>query len=198
VVTRNLCLDWHRREFGRHRVFESVARMPALEQDVFRALFVDLLPLEAAFRRLRPRCPGLTMEQVSEAAGRLQALLTQRQRWLLVARRERGRAGPVHPLEDCEAEWRRLPSALPDPETAVGLREERAGLLRALSKLTARERLLVRLRFEHGLTLDAIARLIGLDNAQRADREIRGVVERLRREVTESDLSRGKRSAASV
>lgn len=31
AVTRNLCLDWWRREFGRHRVFGSVARRPRIE-----------------------------------------------------------------------------------------------------------------------------------------------------------------------
>lgn len=181
AVTRNLCLDWHRREFGRHRVFESVARLATLEQEVFRGLFVDLLPLEETFLKLRPRYPALTMEKVRQAAARVQQALTPRQRWLLVARRQRGLAGAERSLEECEAACRLVPSQMPNPETWAALQEERACLRRALSRLTARDRLLVGLRFERGMTLEGIARLLQLDNVQRADREIRAVLERLRR-----------------
>jgi len=49
-----------------------------------------------------------------------------------------------------------------------------------LSRLSTRDRLLIRLRFERDLTLEEIARLLQLDNAQSADRRIREVVARLR------------------
>ena len=58
AVARNLCLDWYRREFGRYRVFESVARLPALDQEVFRGLFVERLPIEDLFLKLEPRHRG--------------------------------------------------------------------------------------------------------------------------------------------
>jgi len=38
-VVRNLCLDWHRRESGRHRVFRAVGALGLLERAVFRCRF---------------------------------------------------------------------------------------------------------------------------------------------------------------
>ena len=62
------------------------------------------------------------------------------------------------------------------------LEESRGALGRALARLSKRERLLVRMRFEQELTLDQIARLLNLGNAQRADRQIKMILTRLREE----------------
>jgi RNA polymerase sigma factor (sigma-70 family) len=179
AVARNLCLDWHRHEVGRHRVFASVARLSALDQEIFRCLFVELLPVEEAFLELRPVFSQLTIEQVSAGAVRIQRALTPRQRWLLGVRR--GRAATVGTLtgQDEEAVWQ-APSDMPSPETWAELREERKALHAAVSRLPRQDRLLLRLRFEHELTLAEIARLQRLENAQAADRRIRVALERLR------------------
>jgi len=185
VVARNLCLDWHRREVGRHRVFASVGRLSALDQKVFHCLFVELRPVEAAFLELRPAFPQLTIDQVCEGADRVQRTLTSRQRWLLNARRARASVRATVSLGQAdEAVWD-APSDMPNPETWAGLQEERAALFAAMSRLSARERLLVRLRFERELTLDEIARLMQLDNAQSADRRIQEAVEKLRAAMSE-------------
>jgi len=135
AVARNLCLDWHRREFGRHRVFESVARMPPLEQEVFRGLFVERLPIEDLFLKLEPRHPGLTIGQVADRAEAVGQALSSRQRWLLTVRAARGAPPmPGSPGHD-EAELLRIPSEMPNPESWAGLQEERAALLRAMLRL---------------------------------------------------------------
>lgn len=61
--------------------------------------------------------------------------------------------------------------------------ERRGALDRALDRLSKRERLLVRLRFEQELTLEQIAKLLDLGNAQRADRQIKEILARLREEM---------------
>jgi RNA polymerase sigma factor (sigma-70 family) len=189
AVARNLCLDWHRREFGRHRVFESVARMPALDQEIFRGLFLERLPIEDLFIKLEPRYPGLTIEQVADRAGQVQQALGSRQRWLLAVRGARGAPPPADAAARDEAELLRIPSEMPNPETWAGFQEERVALVRAMSHLPPGERLLIRLRFARELTLAEIARLMGFENPQAADRRIRDVVEKLRREMA------GKRPA---
>ena len=72
---------------------------------------------------------------------------------------------------------------MPNPETWVGLQEERAVLLRAMSRLSAGERLLIKLRFARDLSLAEIAKLMGFDNPQAADRRIRDIVDKLRGEM---------------
>jgi RNA polymerase sigma factor (sigma-70 family) len=186
AVARNLCLDWHRREFGRHRVFESVARLPALDQEIFRGLFVERLPIEDLFLKLAPRHPALTIEQVADRAGHVQQALSSRQRWLLTVRGARGAPPAAGSPGQNEAELLRIPSDMPNPETWAGLQEERAALLRAMSHLPVPERLLVKLRFARDLTLAEIAKLMGFENPQAADRRIRDVVEKLRQEMAGS------------
>ncbi|MFB3853769.1 MAG: RNA polymerase sigma factor [Vicinamibacterales bacterium] len=180
AVARNLCIDWHRREMGRYRVFASVARMPALDQRIFQCLFVDGLTTEQAFLELGPAFPDLTLAHVVAAATRLERTLKPGQRWLLAVRRAQAVTPEAVPVAD--AAQVPLATSMPeaDPEARLVDAEERAILAAALGKLAARDRLIVRLRFEYGLTLDEMARLLHLENAQSADRRVREVLDRLR------------------
>jgi RNA polymerase sigma factor (sigma-70 family) len=183
VVTRNLCLDWHRHEFGRQRVFESIAGLPSLEQEIFRALLVDLLPPEQALLSLAPRFPGLTIEKVNDGLRRVEQALNSRQRWLLEARRMRGLEAGSAGEQDPDLPGQ-LHSGLPSPETWAEAQEERAALAAAMAGLAPRERLLIRLRFERELTFGEIARLLKLDSPQGADRAVRAALARLRKAMT--------------
>ena len=183
AVSRNLCLDWHRHEFGRHRVFEAVARMPLLEQEIFQGLFVERLPVEDLFLKLESRHAGLTIEHVAERAEVVSQALSSRQRWLLTVRGARGAPPAAEAPGDAEQQLLRIPSEMPNPESWTGLQEERAALVRAMSHLPAPERLLIKFRFARELTLAEIAKLMGFDSPQAVDRRIRDVVEKLRAEM---------------
>jgi DNA-directed RNA polymerase specialized sigma subunit len=68
-----------------------------------------------------------------------------------------------------------------------------------MSKLSPQEQLLLRLRFEQDLTLQEIARIAGLKDAQSADRNIRALLERVRAGMTGfSGRVSGNAKAASV
>lgn len=184
AVARNLCLDWRRQEFGRHRVFESVARLSALDREVFRCVYEQGMPLDEAFLWLRARFPNFQREQLVQASDRVRESLTPRQLWLLSARSPK-----MEPLEAAaegmgEAPSPELPHPGPNPETLASLNEQRAALDRALSRLAKPEALLIRLRFEEGLTLEQVARVTGFRSAQEADRRIREVLARLRKEMS--------------
>jgi RNA polymerase sigma factor (sigma-70 family) len=195
AVARNLCLDWHRQEFGRHRVFESIARLPALDQEIFSKVFVDGLSADAAHLTAEPKFPGLTLAEVGRTVDRIEQSLTPRQRWLLSVRRARGGRGAATRTENGDEVLERIPGEGPDPESLAALREERAALHKALASLSSRDRLVIRLRFGQELTLEEIARLLNLDNAQSADRRIREATANLRRAMTPS--SAGSRKAIS-
>ena len=195
AVARNLCLDWHRQEFGRHRVFESIARLPVLDQEIFKRVFVDGLPADATHLTLEPRFSGLTAVEVDRSISRIEQSLTPRQRWLLSVRRARGGRGAATGTEDNDEVLEKIPGDGPDPESLAALREERAALHRALVSISSRDRLLIRLRFEQELTLEEIAKLLNLDNAQSADRRIREALEELRKAMTPT--SAGLRKAIS-
>jgi RNA polymerase sigma factor (sigma-70 family) len=181
AVVRNVYLDWCRREFGRHRVFQSIARLPLVEQEVFRSVYWEGLGSDAAFVSLRARFPDLTREWLSSSIERIGQSLTSRQRWLLSIRRPTTVA--LDDGSDRTSPGDRVANPGPDPESLVVQRETEEQVVKALSNLAKSDRLLLRLRFEQGLTLAEVARLTGLENPQRADRRINKILEKLRNEL---------------
>jgi RNA polymerase sigma factor (sigma-70 family) len=176
AVLRNLCLDWHRKKFGRPRAFNSISRLSVFDQEVFRSLYERRVPFDEACFQLRPRFPNLTVGQLQESVDRIETTLTSRQRWLLGARAVQRSTSTLEPPDEVPLA---IPAAQPDPEAQAILAERRAALSKALRGLSKRQRLLVRLRFEQDLKLDQIATLLDLGNAQRADRQIKDVLARL-------------------
>jgi RNA polymerase sigma factor (sigma-70 family) len=191
AVVRRLCIDWHRKEFGRSRTFESIGRLSSIDQAVFRAIYEDGERAEDALESLRTRFPEFTRQKLDESCERIQHSLSPRQLWLLSTRKTKLAsldgvfADDRAPLEE------QIRDLAPDPETLAGERQQRAALDRALAGLTASDRLLIRLRFEQELTLEQVARLTGLPDAQTADRRIRQILIALRKSI-------GKRQPASV
>jgi RNA polymerase sigma factor (sigma-70 family) len=180
AVTRNLCIDWHRRECGRHRVFRSVARLSAFDQQVFRLVFQQRCPVLHALAVLRGAAPGTREEEVEESVARIQSSLSPRQVWLLTLSRDRpDNLG----IDDAPAECERAPDPRPDPEKGLAMAQQEQALAHALAKLPKADRLLVRLRFEQGLTLKRVAQLANCGSAETAYRRISSILRRLRADM---------------
>ena len=87
----------------------------------------------------------------------------------------------LEPLEEA-----RVTDPRPDPEARAAAQERQAALRKLVDRLPEPERLLIRLRFEHELTLDQIARLTGLKDAQTVDRRLRQALDSLRENLPDS------------
>jgi RNA polymerase sigma factor (sigma-70 family) len=183
AVVRNLCLDWHRKEYGRPRRFRSIARLSGFDQDVFSCVYERGVSAEETLQLLQSKFPAVTLERVAESRERIERELTTKQRWLLNVRSRRRPKETNTAFEEAEAAPPEIADHRPDPETKTLLAERKEALDRALGHLSKRERLLVRLRFEQELTLEQIAKLLDLGNAQRADRQIKEILARLREEL---------------
>ncbi len=192
VVVRNLCLDWHRKEFGRERVFDSIARLTAFDQDVYSEVYEQGLSQEEAVFSLGAKYPRPTPDEVSKSVERIQQALSPRQLWLLSTRRPRIESLVTESADTQERLEQQVLDPRPDPEALSAMKEQEVRLERALERLSKSERLLIRLRFEQGLTLREVAGLLDLKDAQTADRRIREVLERMRKELS------GKTDLASV
>jgi len=179
VVVRNLCLDWRRKEFGRPRPFRSIARLSQLDGEVYRCRYEQGLSLDETFISLRPNFPGLTADQLAAAEMQVQESLNSRQLWLMSTRK-----GDLRMQESSIDVINEPVDPRPDQESSLADREQQDRLRRAVGKLAKGERLLIRLRFEQGLSLEEIAGLTGLGDAQRVHRRIAGVIEKLRKEFT--------------
>lgn len=184
VVVRNLCLDWRRKKFGRSRLFRSIARLSQLDSEVYRCRYEQGLSADETFVSLRPNYPGLTREQIDAAQEHIQDSLNSRQRWLMSTRKLHLRTQS----QDCMVGVIDFPMNEPvDPrpsqESVLGDRERENRLRRAMRKLSEPDRLFIRMRFEQGLSLQEIAELTGLGDAQRVHRRIAGILEKLRLEI---------------
>jgi RNA polymerase sigma factor (sigma-70 family) len=183
AVVRNLCLDWRRKEFGRRRPLRSISRLSIFDQEVFSCVYERGVSAEETLHLLQSKFPDVTSERVAESRDRIEQGLSAKQRWLLGIRSMRRAQGANTTFEEAEAAPLEIPDPRPDPEAQALLGERRGALDRALDRLSKRERLLVRLRFEQELTLEQIAKLLDLGNAQRADRQIKDILARLREEL---------------
>lgn len=177
TVVRNLCMDWFRSKHGRSRQFQTIQKLPQLEQRVFQCHYEQGLSLEETLQTLQPSFGGLTEQRVDEAFERIRNSLTRRQQKRLLDRRS-----PLVSLaaSDSARILDRASDPNPGPEDSTATLEHRRLLRRALLKVSARDRLLVRLRYFEGMTLSQIAQLTGVENAQKVDRQIKQVLAVLR------------------
>jgi DNA-directed RNA polymerase specialized sigma24 family protein len=180
AVALNLARDARRRRVGRFREWAATARLPPLEQRVFRLRYEQGFSFDQTLASLVPEFPGLTESHLAEADARVTRTVTSQQRWSLITRRPQ-----VLSLSD-PGDSEHQPSVdpatdEPDPEGVALLRESRDRLVSALATLDAEDRLLVRLHFERGATLATLAAMFGLSNPQAMHRRLRGILERLRR-----------------
>jgi len=192
VVVRNLCLDWRRKQFGRHRVFDVIARLTVFDRDVYSKVYEQgLSPEETAFS-LAAKYAQVTQHDVEKSVECIQRALTPRQLWLLGTRRPKVESLENESEDNPDSLERQIPDPQPDPETLSATRERHAALERELARLSKPERLLIKLRFEQDLTLREVAELLKLRDAQTADRRIRELLERLQKALS------GKNAPASV
>jgi RNA polymerase sigma factor (sigma-70 family) len=179
AVVANLCVDWHRKAQGRVRPPLCVARLPQLDQQVYHCIYVRRMSRTHCLEALASRFPGLTEAAVAEINARLFALLTPQQRWQLSLRPSAqmpvvSGAGP----EDDDPP-RQLATPDPGPDDLAEELQEQRLLQDALSRLPAEQRLLLRLRYEQGLTLAEVARLTGQPDLFRANRQIQAALDTL-------------------
>jgi RNA polymerase sigma factor (sigma-70 family) len=126
----------------------------------------------------------LEFSELSEIEERLQGSLTSRQQWILGTRRQPEFSAPIAVAGEDEPGTVDVADPSPSQETQIVDNEQQVRLGKCLSSLPAKERLLLQLRFEQELSLDEIARLCGLQDAQRAHRMLATVLNKLRHALT--------------
>jgi len=195
AVVRNLCLDWHRSVYGRRQVFRFVASRSALDREIFRAAFQQGANVHEIWHDLTQKGCDISYVDVERRVDELRNLMSARQLWLVSAAR-----APIESLDTQHEDFATLdvvdPS--PDPETVAILQETQAVMARAFQRIDPSDRLLLRLRYLEGLGLLEVARLVGLKDAQTADRRIREAIGRLREKLGKERFVFGKKRSASV
>jgi RNA polymerase sigma factor (sigma-70 family) len=179
AVVANLCIDWNRREQGRVRSLRSVSRLPELDRQVYRCIFEQRMTRSQCFQTLSSRFPGLTEAGVAEINARLFQLLTSQQRWQLTVRTPALQPASGIPWSGDEDPSWQLEEPGPGPDEQVAEAQGRQQIQDALAKLPAEQRLLLRLRYEQGLTLAEIARLTVQPDPFRVNRQVQAALDAL-------------------
>jgi len=180
AVVANLCVDWRRKEQGRVRPPRCVSRLPDLDRQDFRCIYERHMSRAQCLQALLPRFPGLTDAMLSGINARLFELLSPQQRSQLTVRAPtslKPATCGVSP-EDDEPAWQ-LEQPGPGPDDLTAELQERRRLQDAVARLSAEQRLLLRLRYEQNLTLAEVARLTGQSDPFRANRQIRAALDTL-------------------
>ena len=175
-VVFNLCVDWHRREYGRATLLPAISALPAFDQSVYRMVVEQGMDKETCFQSLRADFPDLTRELIARAVARVWSLLTPRQRWQISVR-NRGRKQARGSSPQDSLEW--LPDPAMGPDAEAEQRQAFESLQDAMSRLPAEQRLLLRLRFQEGLTLRKIAQLKYRGDVNVASRRIQTATDAL-------------------
>lgn len=184
-VVHNLCVDWHRKEYGRAVMLPAISALPLFDQAVYRLYFEQGVEREVCRRTLREEFPGLTQEQLGDSIARVQRLLTPRQRWR-IAISNRGRP----PVIASGKSVRELADPGAGPELLASQAELQDTVREAFARLSPDQRLLLQLRYEQGLTLKKIAELTNLGDPFRARRKIQAALDALAIAMPRSELKK--------
>lgn len=179
AVVAHLCIDWRRKEMGRARPFRSVTRLPEIEQQVYRCIYERGMSRTQCLEALAPRYAGLTEATVCEINARLFTSLTPQQRWQLETRKSALNPVPIGSGSDEDDAAAEMTAPGPGPDELAAESQQGRRLQDALAKLPADQRLLLRLRYEQGLTLAEVARLTGQPDPFSANRRIEAAVHAL-------------------
>jgi len=186
AVVFNLCVDWHRIQFGRVQMLPAISALPAFDRRVYRLSFEQASPLETCFQTLKADFPDLTRQQLSSAISRVHEVLSPRQRWQINLRNRRRKMGG----NDYDPDL--LPSPEIEPQRDAQMVQASEDLQRAMNQLSQDQILLLQLRFRQGMTLKQIAEIMHLGDPFRARRKLQIALDALS-ECMQDVLSAGNK-----
>lgn len=191
TVVFNLCVDWHRAEYGRATVIPAIAALPAFDRMVYRMCHEQGQSRDECFQFLKADFPELTVEGVTNSLQRIHRLLTPRQRWQIGVRGHR-RLGtqPGSMLSAYEHAFD--PGA--GPESLAADDEKTFELQAALRHISPEHRLLLHLRFQEGLTFQQISVIGDYGNARRARRQVKGALDQLQLSLSKQQRNKNRKT----
>ena len=188
AVTRHVVVDWVRSRAGRRRLFKSVRDLSAIDRAVFEAYYWrERAPAELAEGVRDDEGRPLGLPRTFDALERIEQVLTERQRYELLAFASRGR--PSISVDDEAADVAgQVADEQPDPEQALRIGQAQAAFRAALADLPAEDAAILSLKFVEGLTHAQIASALGLPQVTAA--RVRGAVDALRARLKARGLER--------
>lgn len=182
IVVANACRDRFRKTRAMSVPQAVLDRLSERERLVFKYYYQEHQRHEDIAQRIAHRhgLPCTALEVVRDVA-RIDALLTTGRRWFLIAALNANR--PALSLDVLREETGYQPTAHSEFgsfEEALDQQERVEMLNTSLEQLAPNDRLLILLRFEHGLTAPQIAGILGYENHRQVYTRLRTVFNQLR------------------
>jgi RNA polymerase sigma factor (sigma-70 family) len=153
-----------------------------LELEVYNCRFIRGASQDETLHQLEPLFPGVKLSELSNIEERLQGSLSSRQQWILGTRHKPLFSSTAAvAAEEGGPGLADLPDPCPSQEARFVDQEQQSRLEKSVSSLPAQEHLLVQLRFEQDLSLEEIARVCGLQDAQKVHRKFAAILKKLRK-----------------
>ncbi len=163
-VVRNLSINWAQSEEGRKRLLKPITKLPARDQRIFELYF---------WKGMTPSfiCEQLQIEtntkinpvEVFDSLERIFALLSRKKLWRLMSNlaRARGEVSLDEISEETSLAFQPVDERATAEEELIE-KETQERVNRAMEQLSARQRLALQLRYEEGLAVGDIARIINI------------------------------------
>jgi len=155
-----------------------------LELEVYNRRFVQGATQQETLKQLESLYTGVSLLDLTSIEERLQSSLTSRQQWILSTRRQPHLIPLAVESEESGTPAIEVADPRPNQEEQFADQQRHAQLRKRFDSLPAQERLLLQLRFEHELSLQEIARLCGLQDAQQVHRRLAGILKKLHSAMT--------------
>lgn len=174
TVIQRLFLDWRIKEWGKWRPTADARRLGPVAIELERLVLRDHLEFEQAAETLISRGTAVSREECDRA-------------WAELPRRPARQRAGEQALDAVPA-----PVAVRDPivveEQFASAGKARSALADAIPALTPQEQLIIRLRFQDGVTVARIAQLIG-EEQKPLYRRIEQILARLRASLTAAGVT---------
>jgi len=176
AVVANLCVDWYRSVQGRQRSVSAISQLPEQERLVYTHRFEFGASLRECHEAVAITYPQLSELDVAAIIRHINRVLTPQQHWMLASRPRLAKSlDDVETRREAELTWDEQET----PEQLASSSQQQARLRAAFRQLPTGQRLLLKLRYQQGLSLKEVARLTGHENLQQARYQIRLALERL-------------------
>ena len=162
TVAQNLSVNWLWSVEGRKRRLKPITRLPLQDQRVFEMYFWKGLSPSQVTEQLRLEHQDIQLASVLDSLERIFSVLSQKKLWRLMGNLARARReislDEINPETGMNLDPKD-PSM--NPEESVLEKEATAKMSQALKELSVRERLAVQMRYEDGLELWEIKKILG-------------------------------------
>ncbi|MCB1024378.1 MAG: hypothetical protein KDB79_08310 [Acidobacteria bacterium] len=168
-VVKNFCVNWAWSESGRKRLLSDAAEMPERDQRIFQLYFWQGKTPFEIYEALRlEHDKEVELGDVFDALENIAGHLSQKKLWRLISGiyRQRKMLSLDHSPAETGKAFEVIDTRSKNPEKELHTKEDSEQVKRALGTLSTREKIVIRIRYEEGLSFGEIAEMLNWESRE--------------------------------